>query len=76
MALNESKFHSYLNILCLINSSSRILKIFHDSGQCKLIILNVSTADLGEYSCIATNELGMDRTSAHIFIGGRSVLPF
>lgn len=49
---------------------SLLFQISYDNGICQLTIQLIDITDLGEYSCIASNEHGVDRTSARLITGG------
>ncbi|KAL3997510.1 Immunoglobulin I-set domain family protein [Acanthocheilonema viteae] len=50
-------------------------KIFYENGHCQLTIQMIDITDLGEYSCVASNEHGVDKTSARLIIGDTPAPP-
>ncbi|VDK70889.1 unnamed protein product [Litomosoides sigmodontis] len=50
-------------------------KIFYENGNCQLTIEAIDLTDLGEYSCVASNEHGVDRTSARLITGDTPARP-
>uniref|UniRef100_A0A158Q7Y7 Protein kinase domain-containing protein n=1 Tax=Elaeophora elaphi TaxID=1147741 RepID=A0A158Q7Y7_9BILA len=50
-------------------------KILHENGYCQLTIEMIDITDLGEYTCIASNEHGVDRSSARLIAGDTPAPP-
>ncbi|VDN04251.1 unnamed protein product [Thelazia callipaeda] len=51
----------------LVNDENH--KITIEDGLCQLTINKVDLVDLGEYTCVASNELATDKTSARLLAG-------
>ncbi|BFZ15658.1 hypothetical protein BsWGS_18696 [Bradybaena similaris] len=52
----------------MIGPSSRVMMMYNEEGQATLQISNVSAADAGEYSCVASSELGTVITRATLSV--------
>ncbi|MCP9264251.1 Immunoglobulin I-set domain protein [Dirofilaria immitis] len=50
-------------------------KIFYENGLCQLTIHKIDLTDLGEYTCVASNEHGIDRTCARLIAGDTPARP-
>ncbi|XP_042199268.1 myosin light chain kinase, smooth muscle isoform X2 [Callorhinchus milii] len=51
-----------------VSVSRRVRIEYEEDGSCSLIIANASPADSGQYSCRATNSLGVCRCSASLTV--------
>lgn len=64
------KFSWTRNGKILQRGLDRIL-IATDQGSSMLTISSVSSDDVGDYTCIASNDISEDRSSAHLSVEGR-----
>lgn len=57
-----------------IRLDHRVEQLNEADGSCKLIIRAPTEADNGTYTCIATNELSVDRTVHNVLFEGRDAI--
>uniref|UniRef100_A0A1I8ENE3 Uncharacterized protein n=1 Tax=Wuchereria bancrofti TaxID=6293 RepID=A0A1I8ENE3_WUCBA len=63
----------FFNEISIVDDNKH--NIFYENGDCQLTIQMTDITDLGEYSCIASNEHGVDRTCARLITGDTPAPP-